>query len=152
MRGPYRKRQVDAPPRFNHFKPSGVPANALTSVILSVDEYEALRLADYLGLDHAEAGEQMHISRPTFSRLIEKARNKVAISIIEGHALTIEGGHVDFVNQLYNCGKCGYASAFPTDTVARVCPNCGSENIQPFQGGRHMHGGGPGRGRGKHER
>ncbi len=141
MRGPYRKRRVDAPPRFNQFKPAGVPARTLTTITLSVDEYEALRLADYLGLDHTAAGERMMISRPTFSRLIEKARLKVATSIIEGQALSIEGGHVDFVNQMYNCEDCGQISAVPAGYPASECPECGSERIMPFHGGRHMHGG-----------
>ncbi len=141
MRGPYRKRRVDAPPRFNQFKPAGVPARALVTITLTVDEFEALRLADYLGLDHTTAGERMMISRPTFSRLIEKARLKVATSIIEGQALQIEGGHVDFVNQIYHCEECGQVSAVPASSDTALCPECGSERLMPFRGGRHMHGG-----------
>ena len=74
MREPYRKRRINVPPRFNNFKPSGVPRRFLKQIDLTIDEYEALRLADYLQLEHLEASERMNISRPTFTRLIEKAK------------------------------------------------------------------------------
>jgi len=49
----------------------------LDQVVLSLDEYEALRLAYYMNLEHLQASKEMGISRPTFTRLIEKARQKM---------------------------------------------------------------------------
>lgn len=145
MRGPYRRRQVQGPPRIQQFKPSGVPAKSLQSIILNIDEYEGIRLADYRGLDHATAAEQMDISRPTFSRLIEKARNKVAQALINGWMLTIEGGNFDFTHSLYRCDDCGDTVEQPIEQALDQCPDCGSKNIHDFSG-RHEH-----RGRGRNQ-
>ncbi len=59
---------------------------------LTVDEYEAVRLADYESLEQAEAGERMGVSRQTFARIIRSARGKVADALINGKAICIEGG------------------------------------------------------------
>jgi len=79
------------------FKPAGVPARELEWVGLGLDEYEAVRLADYLGLNQEEVAERLGISRPTVSRILAEARRKVARAFVEGHALAIEGGPVRFV-------------------------------------------------------
>jgi len=76
------------------FKPAGVPACALERVTLTLDEVEALRLADLNGLYQEQAAERMKISRPTFSRIVESARRKVADTLIHGKALRLEGGAV----------------------------------------------------------
>jgi len=140
MRGPYRKRRVDIPPRFKQFKPAGVPSRAIESITLTIDEYEGLRLADYLGMDHQQSADKMNISRPTFSRLIEKARNKVATAIIEGKALLIEGGNIDFAIKFYQCARCGFILELPRDQVVSRCPQCGSAELpvsdEPFPRGR----------------
>jgi len=138
MRGPYRRRLVQGPPRINQFKPSGIPARALKNIVLTIDEYEGIRLADYQGLDHSDAAEQMGISRPTFSRLIEKARNKVAQALIDGMILTIEGGNFDFTHHLYRCEDCGDMINLPVGDHLNECPECGSHNLNDFSGGR-MH-------------
>ena len=75
---------VHQPPLYSVFKPMGVKKNALQTLPLSLDEYESIRLADYLGMDHAEAAEEMEISRSTFSRLIDQARQKIARFLVEG--------------------------------------------------------------------
>jgi len=77
-----------------YFKPAGVPACTLEQVTLTLDEVEALRLADLQGLYQEQAAAQMKISRPTFARIIEVARRKVAEALIHGKALRIEGGTV----------------------------------------------------------
>ncbi len=132
MRGPYRRRRVQGPPLIQQFKPSGVPAKSLQSIILNIDEYEGIRLADYQGLDHTAAAEQMGISRPTFSRLIEKARRKVAQAIIDGKMLSIEGGNFDFTHHRYQCEDCGDTIEQPIEQVLDECPDCGSKNINEF--------------------
>ena len=62
MRQAYKKRKIKYPPQFNRFRPTGIPARFLEKINLTIDEYEALRLADYLGMEHADAAEKMHIS------------------------------------------------------------------------------------------
>jgi len=140
MRGPYRRRRIHSPPRFGHFKPAGVPKRHLGRVELSVDEFEAIRLVDHQQLEHLEASEKMGISRPTLTRLIEKARHKVAEAIIEGKEIVIEGGNVLFEETLHRCGDCGEVTPHPVDEEADHCPDCGSQNVEdlaPRFLGRH---------------
>jgi uncharacterized protein len=130
MRGPYRKRFVQKPPHFSNFKPSGIPRKMLKKVEMTLDEYEAIRLADYLKLEHLEASEKMKISRPTFTRLIERARQKVASALIDGHELIIEGGNVDLENTLFKCRDCGDIQETPIEQQNENCPDCGSSNVE----------------------
>ncbi len=130
MRGPYRKRLVNQPPNFKNFKPSGIPRKMLKAVTITIDEYEAFRLADYLGLEHLQAAEKMAISRPTFTRLIEKARNKIARAIVEGMELVVQGGNIEFENTLHRCRDCGEEQVNPVNENLPDCPECGSENVQ----------------------
>lgn len=130
MPGPYRRRRIHQPPNFSNFKPSGIPRKMLKTVILAIDEYEAIRLADYHGLEHAQAAEKMAISRPTFSRLIEKARHKIALAIIDGMELVVEGGNVEFANTMRRCMDCGDEHISPYNEKINDCPECGSENVE----------------------
>ena len=59
---------------------------------MSLDEFEAVNLADYQGLYHEEAAQRMGISRPTFGRILGSARKKIANALVEGKALQIEAG------------------------------------------------------------
>ncbi len=61
---------------------------------MTLDEFEAMRLASLDGLYQEQAAEQMNISRPTFSRIIESAHRKMADALVHGKALRIEGGPV----------------------------------------------------------
>jgi predicted DNA-binding protein (UPF0251 family) len=87
-------RTVQGRPRSNQFKPSGVPARELETVVLGLDELEAIRLADLEGLYQEEAAARMGISRPTFGRLVAQARHKVADALFNGKALMFSGGTV----------------------------------------------------------
>jgi predicted DNA-binding protein (UPF0251 family)/predicted Fe-Mo cluster-binding NifX family protein len=92
---PKSSRRVGCQPGITYFKPRGVPLSGLTEVVLAVDEFEALRLADYEGLYHEEAAVRMNVSRPTFGRMLSLAREKVADAIVNGKALRIQGGKVE---------------------------------------------------------
>ena len=130
MRGPYRKRLVQNIPNFKNFKPSGIPRKMLKKMELTLDEYEAIRLADYSKLEHLEASEKMKISRPTFTRLIDQARQKVATALIDGMELIIEGGNVNLKNTIYECRDCGDIQESPMEQETDGCPDCGSSNIE----------------------
>ena len=88
-------RRVAGEPPCQIFKPAGVPASALDHVVLSMDEFEAIRLADLDGLYHDKAAERMKVSRQTFGRIIGAARHKVAEALVKGLALRIEGGEIE---------------------------------------------------------
>ncbi|MCG2659726.1 MAG: DUF134 domain-containing protein [Kiritimatiellae bacterium] len=87
-------RRIGFRPCANFFKPTGIPFHALEQVTLALDEVEALRLADLNGLYQEQAAKQMKISRPTFARIVEAARRKVADALTHGKALRLEGGAV----------------------------------------------------------
>lgn len=89
---PIKHRSVYEAPCVDYFKPRGIPLHELEEVCLTLDEYEALRLADLEGLYQEEAAQQMNISRATFGNILLSARRKVSDAIIGGKALRIEGG------------------------------------------------------------
>lgn len=103
----------------------------LEEVALSVDELEALRLADLDGLYQDEAAMRMGVSRPTFARIIEVSRRKVAEALVHGRALRIAGGPVAFVGQReFRCHKCRHEWSLPFGTGRpEGCPTCGSEGF-----------------------
>ncbi len=109
------------------YKPFGVPMRELESVVMSMEEYEALRLADYEDLTHEQAAQKMNISRPTFTRLYDKARKNVAKAFVEGKAILIRGGTFATGEYWYRCNKCHetITSANPEES----CKLCNSDDI-----------------------
>jgi predicted DNA-binding protein (UPF0251 family) len=81
-------------PQANFYKPRGIPLAVLQHTTLTVDELEAIRLADLQGLYQEQAAEKMNISRQTFGRIIESAHKKIADALVNGKALSIQGGSV----------------------------------------------------------
>lgn len=92
MPRPLLNRQVSAVPDVVLFKPAGVPGCELEELTLSLDEYEALRLADYEGLYQEAAALRMGISRQTFGRIVSAARHKLAEALVCGKAIRVAGG------------------------------------------------------------
>jgi predicted DNA-binding protein (UPF0251 family) len=91
---PFSFRRIAGRPAAPVFKPQGIPVRDLEEVVMTLDEFEAMRLASLDGLYQEEAARQMNISRPTFSRIIESAHRKMADALVHGKALRIEGGPV----------------------------------------------------------
>ena len=58
----------------------------------TLDEYEALRLADLKGMHQVDAARRLKVSRPTFSRIVESGRKKIADAIVNIKAIKVEGG------------------------------------------------------------
>lgn len=90
---PFARRRICTEPNVTYYKPAGVPLRQMEEVILGVDEFEALRLVDYLLLEQGQAADKMGISQPTLSRVVSTARKKIAEAITQGKALRIKGGH-----------------------------------------------------------
>lgn len=86
-------RRVQFEPNVTYFKPARVPMRELEEVILTVEEFESIRLKDLEGLDQIKSAKKMKISQPTFFRLLNSARSKIADSIVNGKAIRIEGGN-----------------------------------------------------------
>jgi len=91
---PQKSRRICNVPEISHFIPLTVPDCGKSSdeVILTIDEYEALRLVDREGMTHSECAAQMNISRTTVTEICESAHRKVAEAIVEGRELVISGG------------------------------------------------------------
>ncbi len=81
------------------FKPAGVPCRSVGEILLGSDEAEAIRLADLEGLYQEAAARRMGISRPTFSRIVESARRKMADAILNGKILRVEGGAITIAEE-----------------------------------------------------
>lgn len=95
MPRPRKRRRLTRQPRSAVYKPAGVPLDGLRQVALLHEEVEALRLADLQGLTQAEAAGRMGVSRSTFQRIVSRAHRQVALALVEGHALRIEGGTIE---------------------------------------------------------
>jgi predicted DNA-binding protein (UPF0251 family) len=119
-------------PEISGFKPyGGVSGN--NKVFLHLEEYETLRLCDYEMMNHLEASRAMNISRPTLTRIYTSARRKVALAMVEGRQIIIEGGKVYFDSEWYSCSACGcYFNHVPREIQVNHCPLCGSDEIENF--------------------
>ena len=109
------------------YKPFGIPMRELESVDLLYEEYEALRLADYENLTQEEAAKKMNISRPTFTRLYDKARKSIAKAFVEGKAIIIRGGTYVTDDYWYRCDNCH--ETMVTIKPAKNCRQCDSDDI-----------------------
>jgi predicted DNA-binding protein (UPF0251 family) len=89
---PQKTRWVKCAPGERCFRPQCKSSDKLEGVNLTLDEFEALRLADLEELNQEEAARLMHISRPTFCRIIASAHKKVADALVNIKAIKIEGG------------------------------------------------------------
>ena len=88
---PKKYRIVRADPRISQFSPRGRPGRP-DEVNLSMDEYEAVRLADFQGMSQKQAARSMQVSQQTFSRVLSKARKKIADAMVSGKIIKIQGG------------------------------------------------------------
>ena len=128
-------RAVSHPPLFTTFKPAGVAGTKLETIILELDEYEAIRLADYESLEHEEASEMMGISRSTFTRLVERARKKMALMLVVGSKVVIDGGSVHFKENVYQCKACNHRFRVNILEEKKECPLCHSSELVDFAKG-----------------
>jgi len=136
MARPEKMRCVAQLPNVGFFKPVGIPVSALQGICLSIAELESIRLKDLEGLEQEECAQQMRISRPTFHRLLEVARKKLADALINGKAIQIEGGNFELPQRRFRCGNDGHEWNVPFEAMAKrlplSCPVCFSGNIQPM--------------------
>lgn len=93
---PRKKKIVEKGPRIDSFNPQGTYNDSEVS-ILTMEEYEAVRLSDHVSLQQRDAAMMMGISQQSFSRLIRDARKKIADALVNAKSIRIEGG--DFVNK-----------------------------------------------------
>ncbi|GAF24787.1 DUF134 domain-containing protein [Neomoorella thermoacetica] len=135
-------RRVEFLPGVTYFKPAAVPLRELEEVVLAVEELEAIRLKDKEGLEQEDCAARMGVSRPTFVRILNSARDKVADALVNGKAIRVEGGYYHLVGPKVRCRRCGHEWE-PEQGGKEVCPRCGSEELAgrgPGRGRCHRHG------------
>ena len=107
MPRPRKCRKVCYFPHTLAFTPVG--GGETDTVVLTVDEYEAIRLIDKLAFSQEQCGTQMGISRTTVQMIYTAARKKLAEALVEGRALRIEGGDYqlcDGETEIHSCCEC----------------------------------------------
>ena len=74
------------------FRPKCRKVAELEGVILSLDEFEAMRLSYLESLKQEEVAKKMKIHRSTISRILASAHHKVTDALVNLKAIKIEGG------------------------------------------------------------
>jgi uncharacterized protein len=120
-------RLIQRAPHYYGFKPQGLQCNPGEDVYVHFEEYEALKMCDYELLTQAEAAELMHISRPTFTRIYESARRKIAKAFVEGSCIHFEGGNVSIAHWYY-CSSCKITFTL-IENALKSCPFCKTQVI-----------------------
>lgn len=103
MPRPVRKRTIYQKPRCCRFEPE---EKSSQSIQLTLDELEAVRLADDVQLDQSECARAMNVSRSTFQNILGAAHQKIAQALVYGRTLIISGGNV-VLEEDESCGCCG---------------------------------------------
>ena len=101
MARPCKCRCICSMPKITKFGPTGKEdGSAQDPVLLGVDEYEVIRLIDYVGFSQDKCAKRMHVARTTVARMYENARRKMAEAIVLGKELTISGGEITLCEKI----------------------------------------------------
>ena len=123
---PKRCRRVSYKPSITHFKPAGIPLSTLEEIHLTIDEIEAIRLADFEGHYQDSAAKKMNISRQTFGRILVEAHKKIAEALVLGKSILIKG--VEYTAspmRVFQCEDCDHIWELPLGTgKPDGCPSC----------------------------
>ncbi|PIE61447.1 MAG: DNA-binding protein [Desulfobacterales bacterium] len=90
MPRPKRPRCISERPMVKGFKPQGLRDTG--EVLLTLEEFETVKLIDYENYDQAGVAEVMGVSRQTVGRILKAARFKIAQSLVTAKRLTVQGG------------------------------------------------------------
>jgi predicted DNA-binding protein (UPF0251 family) len=129
MSRPKQLRKIVAPPGFRGFKPYGNRQRKKEQVDLLYEEYEAIKLADYDLMNHEEASKLMGVSRPTFARIYESARRKIARALVETREIRSVFGNAQLDESWFICNGCHARFTIPPTIQNRTCPLCKSNSI-----------------------
>jgi len=102
-------------------------------VVLNYEEYETIRLSDFELYGQVEAALIMDVSRPTYARIYESARRKVAQAFVGGKAILFEGGKVYFTSEWFSCNNCGCWFNYQARGLeVKKCALCGSSDVVQY--------------------
>lgn len=93
MPRPKKNRRVCGLPNYCEFGPLNKDFNHNDIVMITVEEFEVVRLMDLEGLEQEECAKRMDVARSTVQRMYIEAKRKVADSLVNGKVLKVEGGN-----------------------------------------------------------
>ena len=144
---------IEEVPVCHHFHPQRQSAHEPVS--LKLEELESVRLKDLKNMDQADCAVTMGLTRPTFQRILQSARSKITLALVEGRAIIIQGGNYMVKNRTFECSDCGKIwEVEPCSEGGKhgyeiPCPECGSLKKSKLEAGvKHACGGGHGHGGG----
>ena len=147
MPRPKRPRFIESHPDVQGFTPDGIAHTGDT--ILSMEEFEAIRLSDYLGLDQSKAAEQMNISRQTFGRILKQARFTLSQALVTGKRLRVTGGCYEMQGRKRRGRRGRTTIELKEDTMEQKTNNQTDRSNDQDQGRGQNTGRGQGRGQGR---
>ncbi len=130
MPRPLKNRFIESPPPVRGFKPIGQKGWHSEPVIMSWEGYESIRLVLYEGLSQEEAAELMQVSRPTLTRIFNKAIKNLAGALTEGRPFLIEGGVYQVSGPHGRCGNCNRRMWNPHNHECQQEGTSGNEHEQ----------------------
>lgn len=130
MPRPEKNRKICRPPLMKGYKPFGIPLCEIKKIKLTFEEYESIRLVIYNKLPQEKAAAQMNISRPTLTRIYNKALKNIAIAFIEGKAIEFEGGNYELDQNWNRCKKCHTIIENPINNIE--CEECTDNTEEEF--------------------
>jgi uncharacterized protein len=107
MPRPRKWRKVCCLPDSNLFGSLNAPSIDGEIIIMTVEEYETIRLIDFEGMMQEECAERMNVARTTVQRIYNDARKKLAESLVKGKVLRIVGGDYKLCEGLEKSCGCG---------------------------------------------
>ncbi|MCD8155515.1 MAG: DUF134 domain-containing protein [Clostridiales bacterium] len=139
MARPTKCRMICRFPQTLEFVPAE-EAEGKDPVILTVDEFETIRLIDREGLSQEQCSQRMQVARTTAQKIYDSARRKLADVLVEGLPLRIEGGSYRLCGganpfcEMETCYKQGIYQKYQKtkgDSIMRIAVTY--ENGQIFQ-------------------
>lgn len=126
MPRPKKWRRVSSIPTQKVFGPLGRQEEAEV-VIMSVEEYESLKLMDLEGLDQNACADKMLVARSTFQRIYSQAKNKLVDCLVNNKIIKVEGGNYTLKVCQIQCSNCGHEWEQKYEEIDKdiICPNCG---------------------------
>jgi uncharacterized protein len=140
MPRPKKWRIVSSIPTIKVFGPLGTNVEETELVMMSVEEYESIRLMDLDGLDQNECAKKMMVARSTFQRIYTSAKKKMANCVVNGKVLKVEGGNYTLNICKMFCSNCGYEWEEKFEEIDEniKCPNCGTESNMTCRDSRKL--------------
>ncbi|MBN1622746.1 MAG: DUF134 domain-containing protein [Clostridia bacterium] len=108
MPRPRKWRKVCCLPEWRVFGPVGPGKGRANMQVMTVDEYETIRLIDYEGMTQEECAISMNVARTTVQRIYNDARKKISAIFVDGDLIRIEGGDYKLFTEIEH--QQGYGS------------------------------------------